>query len=929
MRLRLKDGSFASGRLVPSVAADRVGWKVDGFVDAFEFDARALRSISVSMESADESNNDVEIAPGQRQMFELTDGGLLVGKLLAMDEEGIDVASDLLGQLRIARERVVTISDATFAGQIVYQGPLQEETWSSISDATDWIFEGGSAVTEKPGAVLVGDVKMPAKAQVDVALSWRGVPDFVFSFGTSATNRVSPAEQVPAAARLEVWDKQLALVREVDGGADIALISDLTGSSPRIELTLLIDQMAGVVTVCDVHGRPLDSVMASARRELVRDAVHLVNHGPSLTLESLEVREWDGRARSVGSTEGTVLTRDEQTLQARIRGYDAENGELLLSTKLADAPKTVSLSNLRRGDFELGASPGTEAESNSAGAGEQLEVIFVDRSRLRGKWLPGKDGMLVMRSPGVRSAEGHAGGGTGEIAFLPEQLRGVIGTEERFAGDAAEARNGTLKMDAVQLAGYLQETQPGAQETGLFWRAYASATASEISPQASGAIVYRRQLPRVTTPARGQQQTTRPNNAVPMINIFLGGQAPRQAPRENEEKPPSEPLANARQIMFRTGDAIDGVVERIDESGMTFQSQQTSTSFAAHGQIQSVSLNDQIRGAEFSDQQISRLMTVPRSMKSDPPTHLFVSITGDYLRGRLVRMDGDTLTAEIRLEMVELPTKQVAKIIWLHDRNWEEDKQAGADQQADESELAPFRVHVINSDERGLTFRPTRVEGGLIQGASELLGDCSVNIQDLSQVLFGRDIGLRVREFRQDPWTLSLAQYPRVYLDSEQGSDGGGLGSMSPLVNAPAPDFGLKTLGGEGFRLRTQRERVVVLDFWASWCGPCIQTMPLVEEVVAEFGADQVHLVAVNIQESADRVQAAVDRLGLSATVLLDIDGQVAAVYQANAIPQTVIIDREGTVRYVFVGGGSRFVAQFRDALADVLAVDGAQPATE
>lgn len=152
---------------------------------------------------------------------------------------------------------------------------------------------------------------------------------------------------------------------------------------------------------------------------------------------------------------------------------------------------------------------------------------------------------------------------------------------------------------------------------------------------------------------------------------------------------------------------------------------------------------------------------------------------------------------------------------------------------------------------------------------------------------------------------------------------------MSPLVNGPAPDFGLKTLSGEGFRLRTQRERVVVLDFWASWCGPCIQTMPLVEEVVEEFGADQVHLVAVNIQESADRVQAAVDRLGLSATVLLDIDGQVAAVYQANAIPQTVIIDREGTVRYVFVGGGSRFVAQFRDALEDVLAVDDAQPATE
>ena len=94
--------------------------------------------------------------------------------------------------------------------------------------------------------------------------------------------------------------------------------------------------------------------------------------------------------------------------------------------------------------------------------------------------------------------------------------------------------------------------------------------------------------------------------------------------------------------------------------------------------------------------------------------------------------------------------------------------------------------------------------------------------------------------------------------------------------------------------------------------------MPLVEEAVGQLGSDKVQLVAVNIQETAARAQAAVDRLKMTSTVLLDSDGQAAAAYAANAIPQTVIIDRAGKVTHVFVGG-PKFVAQFKQALAAVV----------
>ncbi|MEZ6078501.1 MAG: hypothetical protein R3C56_23370 [Pirellulaceae bacterium] len=62
-------------------------------------------------------------------------------------------------------------------------------------------------------------------------MSWTGTPDFVLSLGTLASNKVSKVEEVPSAARVEVWANQLALVREVDGGADIAMLAELTPST--------------------------------------------------------------------------------------------------------------------------------------------------------------------------------------------------------------------------------------------------------------------------------------------------------------------------------------------------------------------------------------------------------------------------------------------------------------------------------------------------------------------------------------------------------------------------------------------------------------------------------------------------------------------------------------------------------------------------
>ena len=108
---------------------------------------------------------------------------------------------------------------------------------------------------------------------------------------------------------------------------------------------------------------------------------------------------------------------------------------------------------------------------------------------------------------------------------------------------------------------------------------------------------------------------------------------------------------------------------------------------------------------------------------------------------------------------------------------------------------------------------------------------------------------------------------------------------------------------------------MIVLDFWATWCGPCLQAMPVIDKVTHEFADKGVQLVAVNLQETPDKIKALLERVKLSPAVALDRDGVVAEKYAANAIPQTVVIDREGKVTRLFIGGGPQFGDQLREAL--------------
>ena len=125
------------------------------------------------------------------------------------------------------------------------------------------------------------------------------------------------------------------------------------------------------------------------------------------------------------------------------------------------------------------------------------------------------------------------------------------------------------------------------------------------------------------------------------------------------------------------------------------------------------------------------------------------------------------------------------------------------------------------------------------------------------------------------------------------------------LVGKPAPSFHLNQLDGGAVSNADLKGSVYILDFWATWCGPCRQSLPGLNKIYDDRKAAGLKVFAVNEQEDAPTVKQFIGQTGLTIPVLLDSDGSVGQAFGASAIPETVVIGKDGNVRNVFVGSGN------------------------
>jgi len=141
-----------------------------------------------------------------------------------------------------------------------------------------------------------------------------------------------------------------------------------------------------------------------------------------------------------------------------------------------------------------------------------------------------------------------------------------------------------------------------------------------------------------------------------------------------------------------------------------------------------------------------------------------------------------------------------------------------------------------------------------------------------------------------------------------------------PLVGKPAPEVKLDLLDGGKLDLAELKGKVVILDFWATWCGPCTQAMPIIDKVAEKYKDKGVLLYAVNLREDSDDIKKFLEQAELELPVALDKDGEVGTAYKADAIPQTVLVGKDGSVQVVRVGLSPNLEQELGDDLESLVA---------
>ncbi len=129
-----------------------------------------------------------------------------------------------------------------------------------------------------------------------------------------------------------------------------------------------------------------------------------------------------------------------------------------------------------------------------------------------------------------------------------------------------------------------------------------------------------------------------------------------------------------------------------------------------------------------------------------------------------------------------------------------------------------------------------------------------------------------------------------------------------------APDFTLKSSTGENIRLAEQRGQVVMLNFWASWCGPCREEMPLLDAMSKKYGPMGFALYGINVDADTADAKNVLEKIKVSYPVLFDPESKLSDLYKVEGMPFSVVIDKKGQIRYIhkgYVAGDEKKYAKY------------------
>ena len=126
--------------------------------------------------------------------------------------------------------------------------------------------------------------------------------------------------------------------------------------------------------------------------------------------------------------------------------------------------------------------------------------------------------------------------------------------------------------------------------------------------------------------------------------------------------------------------------------------------------------------------------------------------------------------------------------------------------------------------------------------------------------------------------------------------------ALAVAPQGPAPQFRLESMGGKPVALEQLKGQVVMINFWASWCGPCRQEMPLLEKLYAKYKPMGFTMLGINVEPDSTLAAGFLQKTPVTFPILFDTKSEVSKLYEVAGMPSTAIIDRKGNLRWVHRG---------------------------
>lgn len=920
--LRIENGDIYRGEVALPQTRDALGWNCPSFILPLAFPWTEIHSIEKNrtLNGTLPAATDAE---GNLFAMEQHSGLALSGDIVAVENGKIRMQIAGMGEQIIPLSEIKNILRIFSASNDPVQ-VMQAQDWEQVlpapknGKATKWFLKAGEISTDTSGTTISQWATIPPLATIDIDVAWeQPTVNWWLTIG-------EPRRMELQVRKLQTKNLlNITLLVENSRDADVASVQIPFPNEPHLALRLLCDAdkgayvlMMGDQVLGRIKGNPSERIVGRNKFSFTNTALGV------LTLRDLRISDRPfaiheaatelapGLAEVMTRKRGTFVGSIEpagDSAEIQIRGANGSTASIPLEEieriefpKRASDPsqparpdlvrvelvnglrftsEKVSSLALENADSQLGLAAASGLRLEYPGGGLSLPWDAIDRvSRLR--FNPAAPNVTGTSATAANGAAANGAGSAGHSSGNRRLMQLV--TEDVVS-------NG--RVDSVFV------TDAGVRT--LMWLPVSASVAAPIHPAVDGEME-----PVASAPPPTDKKNLR---AVPAVVIRAENPNPKPEPAPSRDLRADEP-----SLFLITGDCFPSKVMAAGDEELEFESSLFERTRVPSNQVRSVRVVD-YQGTDAMDRATrTRLLTLPRMQRKNPPTHVVVARDGDIVRGRIISFDRDEIRIEVRGEERTLPMKNAAEIIWLEAAP-KIPSATSADpgfapspkEDAMPSETATGVFQVLLAKGSRVSISPSKVTDEELAGEHPLLGPCALPWEKITRLYLGPRIRAMASQNRFGKWKLSNAPDPKFVTEgtSEQ-NDAPVDTAQDRMLGKLAPDQDLIKLDGTPFRLADYRGKVVILDFWASWCGPCLQSMPRIHQISREYMDAGVEAVFVNIEESEERIRALLQRLELVPTVAMDADGSFAKQYAVQAIPQTVVIDRDGVVLKIFVGAG-------------------------